>query len=420
LNITLLNEGAFTASVQQTVPTDYRTRDTGDLELETLQARSTAANRLGTVSLPSNLPADERLPVKYTIWQYFTAGNARNTEVDAIVPVGSGTRTVLFSFVFGANNDVTVTRVGEAGTAAGQVDVQRISVSRVNGFPGTSAAPATLRTWWSSRYPQGGALTPAPAAGQTSGTAATAPTSASLIAEMDQLITAGIANRNWFDQNYGIEVLDAAGTASRLQNAHNVPQNMTSDTVDPSATDLRMLELSLQTLSDNTLSQLRGIKLGRKTASIRRTRRGYRAGSSGQYGLTLMNSSGSTRNVTVLYFQPLYDNNTRLFRGNTAANALPDVTMGMLHELGHAAEEMSPAIETAFRGWLRRNRQAAPTWYAASSRSEMFPESFALYHTDPHFLCNQSPLLYAWLDELSRTGTPPAATATLTAPTSCP
>ncbi len=50
----------------------------------------------------------------------------------------------------------------------------------------------------------------------------------------------------------------------------------------------------------------------------------------------------------------------------------------------------------------------------------MFPEVWALYHTDPHFLCGQAPLIHAWLDVLAATGSPPAATVTLTPPATCP
>lgn len=423
LNITLVNQGTFTVSAQQSVPANYRDRDMGDLEIETLQAQTPAANRLGTVTLPANLPADERLPVKYTIWQYFSAGNARNTEVDAIVPVGTGARTVLYTFIFGARNNVTVTRVGATGTAAGQIDLKRISVTRARGFPGATATPAALRTWWSTRYPRGGALTPVPtpAAQPRGGPTPAAPTAAVLIADMNRLIVAGIANRTWFSQNYGIDVLDSAATATRLQNVHSVPRAMTGDTVNFSVLDLRMLEIALQTLSGNDLGHLRGIKLGRKTASIQRTRSGFRAAPTSQYGVTLMDRVGTTRNITVLYFQSLYTNNANLFRGSTAANVLPEVTMGMLHELGHATEYSIPAIRAAFRAWIHRHPQTAPTWYAASSPAhELFPEAFALYHTDPRFLCNRSPLLYAWFDQLARTGTPPAANATLTAPATCP
>lgn len=418
LRIDLVSQGPVSAS--QSVPADYRDRDMGDLELERLQATSRRGNnRLGTVTLPTTIPADERLPVKYAIWQYFDSGRARNTEIDAIVPVGTGTRRVLYTLAFGAGNDVTVTRIGEAGTRTGMVNVERIDVRRVRGFPGASAATSALRTWWATRYPRAGAaLTadpPAPARGRAR---STAPTAAVLIGEMNQRIGAGVASRSWFAQNYGIEVLDAAGTATRLQTAHSVPARLTTDTIDFDATDLLMLELSLQTLTDSEINALRGVQLGRKTGSLGRTRAGFRAGSANQYGVTLTNGSGATQQRTVLYFASLYANNERLFRGSTAGNALPDVTMGILHELGHAAGQHA-GIEAAFTAWLRRNRQTAPTWYAATGASERFPEFYALFHTDPHFLCNRYPEVYAWFDALATTGAPPAASATLPTPT-CP
>ena len=392
LTITLIGQGNYTTSAQQTVPADYRGRTMGDLEIETLQGRS-GTNRLGTITYPAGMPADERLPVQYAIWQYFEAGRARNTEVDAMVPVGTGSRVILYTLVFGAHNNVTVTRIGEAGTGRGQIDLNRISVSRVNGFPGANATPQVLRTWWSTRYPHGGNLPAAtpPASGTTPGTAPAGPNSAALITAMNRLISNGISNRTWFNQNYGIEVLDSAALTTRLQNVHSVPQAMTSDTVNFTTTDLQMLELALQTLPNNELRLLRGIKMGRKTSPITRSGSHYSAASATTYGLTIEDHTGSSRNVTVLYFHSLYSNNDRLFRGNTAANVLPNVSMRFLHELGHATEYVTPAIETAFNAWLHRHRQPAPTWYAASGRAEFFPEAYALYHTDPHFLCNSAP-----------------------------
>jgi hypothetical protein len=166
-----------------------------------------------------------------------------------------------------------------------------------------------------------------------------------LIGEMSQSIESGITNPAWFDRNYGIEVLDANALATRLQSVHNVPgpplapsdpPDLTADTRNFSTTDLRMLELSLQTLSPDELTRLRGIKVGRKTGSIEWTGSAYQAGTSTQTGFTLMNSTGGNREITVLFFQALYGNNDRLFRGSTAANVLPDVTMTFVHELGHA------------------------------------------------------------------------------------
>ena len=395
--------GETDVSAQQSAPAGYAGHGNAmNFEIEKLQGR--ASDALGAITLPAGIPADEVVPVREAVRQYFSAGNARDTEVDAIVPVGTGTRSVLYTLVFGAANAVTVTRVGEVGSGTGLVDVNRLDVGRVRGFPAT-ATPAQLRSWWSTRYPQGGALS----------TDATLSADA-LRTEMNALLAAGIANRSWFNDNYGIEVMDAAGTTARLQSAHSVPARQAGGTVDFDATDLRMLELALQTLTASELARLRGVKLGRRTASLTRRGRGFAAGSATQYGVTFTESSGDT---TVLYFAPLYANNTRLFRGGGPATALPDVTMNLLHELGHATESRG-GIEAAFNAWLAATPQAAPTWYAASGAAEMFPEAWALYHTDPRFLCGSAPMLYAWLDALATTGTPPAAGATLTAPTSCP
>ncbi len=91
--------------------------------------------------------------------------------------------------------------------------------------------------------------------------------------------------------------------------------------------------------------------------------------------------------------------------------------MRFLHELGHASA-YDAGIEAAFNAWIAANPQTAPTQYAGSSPREMFPEAFALYHTDPHSLCTSAPLLYAWLDALATTGRPP--TRAPAAPSSCP
>jgi hypothetical protein len=324
---------------------------------------------------------------------------------------------VYYTLVYGANNDVTATRIGEAGTAAGQIDIDRISVTRVNGFPGAGVSTASLRSWWSSRYPHGGTLTPDP---QTPSAGATAPTAASLIAEMDQFIANGIHNRSWFQQNYQIEVMDASALATRLRDVHHVPANLTADTIDMNRTDLRMLELSLQTLTTAMLQNLQGLKMGRKTRSIRKQGNTYVSGNPSTYGLTLWEPGTGSREITVLYFQSLYANNDNLFRGSTAGNLLPDVTMGFLHELGHAATYRTPAIEREFNAWIGRNRQTSPTWYAATSAHERFPEFFALFHTDPHFLCERYRDVFTWFTYLANHGSPPTASTTLTPPASCP
>jgi hypothetical protein len=409
LNVDLVSESAPAAAVA--LPADYRVRDAGDFELDKLRRPPRAvADRLGTVALPSGLAADERLAVNLAIAGYFDTGHARNTEVDAIVPVGaSGTRTILFTLRFGAGNDVAVERVGAAGTGAGQVNTGRIDVTRVNGFPGATAADSALRGWWTTRYASGGALTtPVPAP----------PNNTALIAEMSGLIRTGSATTAWFLGNYGLEIMDGPTTASRIQTTHAVPPAMTTDTVDFSTADLAGLEIALQTLANGEFAHLRGVKMGRKNGSIEKVGGTWQAGPATLHGLTLWNSAGTER--TILYFDNLTANDGLLFRGGGAATALPDSTMTRVHELGHATERHA-GIRAAFIAWRTAHAQAAPTWYAASNvAEELFPEAFALFHTDPHFLCSSAPLMYAWFLELANSGTPPAATAILTPPASCP
>jgi hypothetical protein len=431
ISYTLVTESALAATA--TAPSDYRSRgDAGDADIEALRNRAT--HPLGTLTLPPGMPADEAVPVKIYVAGHFRQRDMRSTEVDMLVPIGTAARSVMYSVRFDADRNGVVTRLGEVGSRRGLTDISRLSVQRARGFPAGGNA-AALRTFWSTRYRGAPALT-----------AAATATDAEVLVDMDRLLTAGVANASWFQTVYGIEAMTGIATATRLETAHNVPETHRADTIDFTSTDLQMLELALQTLSASELTRLRGFKLGRKTASITRGARGaISAGGTNQYGLTV--SDGT--NTTVLYFGPLYMNNERLFRGSTAAGALPDVVMNVLHELGHATG-YAGGVQTAFTAWLtarrgevaaelrtlgrarprsatdiaaaegRRDALGAPTWYAASGADEMFPEVWALYHTDPHFLCGQAPLIYAWLAALATSGSPPAATATLTPPASCP
>jgi hypothetical protein len=393
LRLDLVSEGSV--EPPEPVPPDYRSHDVGDLELEELQAQAVAFDRLGPVTIDRSVPPGELISVKEAIRQYFEVGHARDTDVHAIVPFGARS-SALYELSFGANNGVIVTRIGDVGAGPGQVDVQRLDVTRVNGFPGKMAA-AALGNWWRQRYAGGGAIEDAPPD----------ESAATWVARMDRHLSAGVASPDWFARNYGIAVLDAAATAARLVATHGVPRELTLDALEFDATDRLMLELSLETLSDGELWHLRGIEVGRKSSSIAWTAAGYRAGGPAQCGATLTATTGADLQTTVLYFGSLYQNNAALFRGGTAARALPDVVMTMLHELGHAISERA-GLGAAFHAWVRLHPQTPPTWYAARApATELFPEAFALYHTEPAFLLRQDPLLYAWLDELARAGRPP-------------
>lgn len=397
--------GEVAAESQQSAAAGYRGHgDAVDAEFDRLRERS--ADRLGSVTLPAGLPADEVVPVKEAVHRYFEAGGARQTEVDVIVPVGPDARNVLYTLVFGAGNDVAVSRIGEAGTGAGMVRLDRLDVRRVRGFP-TGGNAAALRSWWAARYPGAGSLA-APATADA----------ATLVAEMNGLLSAGPATAGWFARVYGIEAMTGTATTARLRTTHAMTEPMAADAENLSATDLQMLELSLQTLTDSERTRLRGLKIGRKATPFTQNARGaIVAGTADQYGYTLQSAAGD---LTTVFFGPLYAANAATFRGGSAASALPEVTMRMLHEIGHATG-FSGGIEAAFNAWLARHPQAAPTRYAATAGGkEMFPEVWALYHADPHFLCTSAPDLYAWLDALATTGAAPAADATLTRSPSCP
>lgn len=416
LDVDLVGEQAPLAAVS--VAANYLTPDASDFDIEQLQRTSIApANRLGPVTLPPGLTPAEHLAVNAAITAYF-GNNARNTEVDAIIPVGAtGTATVLFTLRFGAANAVTVVRIGAAGTGTGMVNTSRIDVRRIAGFPGAAATDAQLRAWWTARYPAGGALqTPVPAAPPTP------PNNTALLTEMNALISAGIANSTWFSGNYGIEPLGPTAATTRLRDVHNAPPatdatlgTLADGTKSFSAADLLLLELSLQTASTTVLTALRGVQLIRMTDAITRNGGAWQSGPASTYGFTVMN--GTERST--LLFDSFTGSDATLFRGGSAATALPDSTMSILHELGHAAG-FQGGVETTFNTWLVAHPQAAQTWYAASASTEVFPEAFALFQTDPHFLCGSAPLLYAWFLAWTSTGTPPAASATLTPPTTCP
>lgn len=423
LDVNLIAEQAPLAAAS--APDDYLARDASDFEIEQLQRTSiAAANRLGTVTLPAGLTPAEHFAVNLAISAYFSTGS-RNTEVDAIVPVGAtGTANVLFTLRFGAANAVTVERIGAVGTGTGAINMSRIDVSRIAGFPGATATDTELRAWWTRRYPGGGALqTPVPAPATTTGTAPASPNNTALLAEMNALITAGIASPAWFSGNYGIEVLGPSAATTRLQNAHHVPvptdvteASLADGTISFSNADLRLIELSLQTASTTVLGALRGVNLIRMTNAITRNSSGaWHTEPASTYGFTVRD--GADRST--LLFDSFTHADTALFRGGSAATALPDSTMSVLHELGHAAG-LQGGVETTFNAWRAAHPQAAQTWYATSAGGEVFPEAFALFQTDPHFLCGSAPLLFAWFREWTTTGTPPAASASLTAPTTCP
>src|SRR5262249_31405288 len=118
---------------------------------------------------------------------------------------------------------------------------------------------------------------------------------------------------------------------------------------------------------------------------------------------------GSDR--TIIIFDAASLNAASLFLGGLGPSGKPSVevetAMTFAHELGHTVADL-PGVKTAFNNFVRAKKIKPMTWYAASNPpSELFPEAFALYQSDPEWLKTNWPDLFTWFEKLSATGRPP-------------
>jgi hypothetical protein len=371
--------GAFRPAVEP-VPADYRDKDFADLEIEKLQARP--SDKLGKVTIPANVPAGERLPVKYAIRTYFMKGT-RNAEVDLVLPIPGKTNPVLYSLRFRASNDVDVERVGERGPdiAAGQVDPDRLDIARSPEFAENAADPKSLRAWLKRRYPL---LKPA-------GT-----TTEELRENANKEVGAKAGEPDWF-KNYAITILDADKGRRRLQTAHKLTRDRAEGMKDYEARELRFLEGVLETATRAILAKLRGLRMARQRVYIKAENEPQeeRAGS------TFTN--GGDR--TVVLYDPAFQGRGALFLGGKEG-VLPEEAETIVHELGHVVG--GSAIKKQFDKFVKKEGIKPFTHYAADfPEREFFAEAFQLYQTDPEWMRVNLSKLFDWFEALARTGKPP-------------
>ena len=383
-------------------PADYAKHDIGDLELE---KSATSKHPLGTVTLPAAMPADEVLPVKFAVWQYFQFGTL-NAEVDAIVPLpGTPTRRIFYTLKFhGTTNDVDVVRVGEEGKAA-QVKLAKLTVdlARIPDYAAHSSDVKTLSAWLISRYP---AIKPA---------GADVP---AMKAAAEKSIEAAVVGSDWFKSNYGMEELSESAARTRLISAHQFDEAQAADTKDFVPEERRLVERALEALSDPLLARLKGVLIARQKVLIK----AKGTGKARTYtpdpttlGLTLTNTrsvGGRVTSVaqTITFYDNWVMNDQQLFTGGTGTVA-PASEETPLHEFGHVVGGQE-GIENAFKAKFTASKatlKTAPiTWYAKSNPSrEFFPEAFALFHADPEWMKANLPDMFAWFEVLSKTGQPP-------------
>jgi hypothetical protein len=376
-----------TVPVISELPAGYNARDVADFQIEMLQAESRGQDKLGAITGIAELPSDERLPAKYAVWQYFS-NRTRDAEIDAIVPVPNSEKRALLTVRFGANNNVGVQRIGE--------DRKNLSLGRlgdvrhVNGFGANSADVPALMAWLKKRYP---GVTPR-------GTTVT---------ELQNSLTAEIQTRSgtpaWFKENYGIEVLAASAAQSQLTRLFQYSPQQLVGLQDFTPSELQMLEVTLEKMSDRLVSRFKGLQMARQKISVELigvSSTKFAINKRLEAGVALLRSNDRM----IVIFDSMSLNSEALFVGGSGAGGLPAVVAETFwvfaHEFGHVVAAM-PGMKESFDGLVRAKASKPVTWYAAANpKDEFFPEAFALYLGDPEWLSGNRPDLFNWFETLSR------------------
>lgn len=368
------------------LPAQYSERDVADFLIEKTKAQAPEHDKLGVITGLAELPAEERLPAKYAIWQYFVNG-ARDAEIDAIVPIPNSEKRALLTIRFGANNSVSLHRIGEdrKGSTLGRPGDLR----QVNGFGANSADASALVAWLKKRYP----------GVKPNGTTVT---------ELANSVTAEIQTKSgtpaWFKENYGIDILGASAAQSQLTRLFQFDAQRLVDLQDFTPSELQMLEVTLEKMSDQLVSRFKGLQLARQKIAVELigvTSTKFAISNRAEAGLALLR--GNDRMVVI--FDSASLNSQALFVGGSGAGGGPEIAseriMAFAHELGHVVAA-APGMKESFDGLVRAKKIKPVTWYAASNpKDEFFPEAFSLYVGDPEWLRGNRPDLFKWFDTLT-------------------
>ncbi len=363
---------------------DYRNRDYGDLLLENAQTKPDAkkGDTLGYVNV-AGVPPDEMVSVKYVVANYFSVIGTRNAEVDAVVPIAGTRRQVFYTLRFRPDNEVDVERVGEKGSSA-KLDPSRMDVARVRGYDANADDAGKLKGWLARRYP---------------GVKPTGATVDELRASANQAMSREAETPAWYQANYKVGVLDGAATQKRLRAVHtlNAKQTPDSDNKDFTPAELKIAELSLQTLTETILKLLRYVRLGRK--AFGRKTDGTIESWGGQ---TFWNDSQKT----VVIYDSGVGENASAFHGGPEGVNVPQAML-FTHEFGHTTEPTTGA-KTAFNKFVKKAGIRPFTAYAESKPdTDFFAEAFAISQTDPQWLRSNHPSVYEWFETFNRTGKAP-------------
>jgi hypothetical protein len=371
------------APVTPELPAQYSERDVADFQIERTKTKAAEHDKLGVIAGIAELPSEERLPAKYAIWQYFANGT-RDAEIDAIVPIPNAEKRVLLTIRFGANNSVSVQRMGEdrKGSTLGRPGDLR----QVNGFGANSADASALAAWLKKRYP---------------GVKPVGTTAAELANSVSAEIRAKSGTRAWFKENYGIDILGALAARSQLTRLFQFDAPRLVDLQDFTPSELQMLEVTLEKMSDHLVSKFKGLQLARQKLAVELigvTSTKFAINNRAEAGLALLR--GNDRMIVI--FDSANLNSESLFVGGSGAVGRAEIAsetiMAFAHELGHVVAA-APGVKEAFDGLVRAKKIKPVTWYAESNpKDEFFPEAFSLYVGDPEWLRGNRPDLFRWFE----------------------
>jgi hypothetical protein len=360
---------------------------------------------LGTITgLDAVTDADERRRVKYLIQTYFETGGARHEEIDAVVTIRgkiaadttigakpARDRTVLFTLRFtrrktGGPSDVEVVRIGE-------LDLTRLDISHVAGFPGPKATTAQLASWAGKRFPSLAGTTPKPKE-----------SSAAYLTRLDAERTKGSSTPAWFKANYGIEILAAATADTRIAAMPGFADRARrAGLKDWEPERLPLVELALEPVGDVFRGRLRDVGLARQDVKLNLVGRRV-VTDSHAVGLTL-GAMGKGR--VVIFYDSLVAIDGVQFVGGTQG-ARSASAMKILHEFGHAegAGDSTDPVKRFNELFVAPPRSSsrkpttAPTAYGRSDPgAEFFAEAFALFHGDPEYLQAELPEVFKFFED---------------------
>ena len=361
---------------------DYHRKDGGDILLEKLQdePHPVRKDHLGKVTL-GKVPADEAMPLKYTIWGYFNMGT-RDAEVDTTITTIGTEKRVFYTLRFRQNNDVDVERIGEEKTQA-RLDPNRMDVALVKGYETHPDDPQRLKAWLGRRYP---------------GIKPEGQTEVQLHESANRAMEAESGKPDWFKSNYDIHILDADKGKRQLMRL-GWQREQLSTMKDFSPEELKLIEISLQSMSETFLRLFRGTRLVRQGMHFAfDPRQRIFVPQPKTQGMTLKIASGGQ--ITMIIFDGALVHSAERFLGG-ATGVRPLGAMAISHEFGHVVAFKTGA-KARFNRFVREEGIGPFTRYAEENpEKEFFEEAFFLYSMDPEWLKANQPKVFQWFEAMN-------------------